>query len=190
MTILAGVIFLVCLPSAILDFAMPKWKTDDAMRIEDAYKWIHQATRGGEHAVPSEDGAREWLDNEWKTLEPARTRELVWEPLCKGGDIGRLNLRPFRDRRGEPEILLQAFLASAREYRSDGSDFSTAWNVLGKRLRAKPIGKLTHGEWLRLDSETKTKNYPAVHHSNTFETANSPAYRVLTKAEMRRIMPR
>ncbi|MEJ7622366.1 MAG: hypothetical protein WKF34_00075 [Pyrinomonadaceae bacterium] len=190
MYFLSTAIFLACLPTAILDFAIPQWKADDAMRIEDAYKWIHQATRGGEHAAPSETGARDWLVNELKMLGPTKSAEAVWEPLCKGGDVGRLNLRPFRDRRGEPEVLLRAFLASAREYRSDRMDFSRAWDELGKRLKAKPIGMLTHAEWRRVDARARTKDYAAIHHSKSYEAANLPAYRVLTKAEMLRIVPR
>jgi len=182
--------FLACLPTAILDFAIPKWRDDPAVRIEDAYKWIHQATRGGEHAVPSEPSARDWLDNELKMLKPIKSAERIWEPLCKGGDVGRLNLRPFRDRRGEPEVLLQAFLTSAREYRSDRTNFSMAWHELGKRLRVKPAGMLTHDEWSRVDAKAKTKDYAAIHHSKSYEAANLPAYRVLTMREMLRIIPR
>jgi len=52
MNVLALTLLLSCLPSALIDFALPKWKADKNVRIEDAYKWTFQATRGGEHAVP------------------------------------------------------------------------------------------------------------------------------------------
>ena len=44
------------------------------MRADDAYKWLFQATRGGEHAIDRE-GALSWLQDEWKTLTPPRAGE-------------------------------------------------------------------------------------------------------------------
>src|SRR5436190_6915250 len=135
MNALGLVIILACLPSALLDFAIPKWKADKAVRAEDAYKWLYQATRGGEHAVPDEDSARKWLDGEWTTLGSPFKNEPSWEPLCPGGDVGRLNLRPFKQAAGKEDDLLAAFLASSREYRPDPADFIKAWNELGVRLQ-------------------------------------------------------
>src|SRR3982751_389691 len=96
MQVFAAVLVLACLPSALLDFAIPKWKADKSVHIEDAYKWLYQATRGGEHAVPDEDSARKWLDGEWQFLGNPLKDEPDWEPLCPGSEIGRLNLRPFK----------------------------------------------------------------------------------------------
>src|SRR5258706_1315571 len=96
MNLLAIALLLPGLPSALTDFALPKWKADPNVRIEDAYKWTYQATRGGEHAVPDTESASKWLDGEWQMLGDPRAHEPIWEPLCSGGEIGRLNLRPFR----------------------------------------------------------------------------------------------
>ena len=186
MNFLALTLLLSCLPSALIDFALPKWKADKNVQIEDAYKWTFQATRGGEHAVPDTQSARKWMMGEWESLS-AKT-EPIWEPLCKGDDIGRLNLRPFKARGGKPDDLLDAFLASSREYRSDGKNFATAWNELGKRLKKRSSGNLKYSDWLDLDTEMKAKNYPAVHHSKTYDEAVQPAYRIVTKAEMRKLL--
>ena len=183
-------IFLIlsCLPAALLNFAIPKWKADKNTRIEDAYKWTYQATRGGEHAVPDEESARKWLDSEWSELGKPTADEVVWEPLCPGSEIGRLNLRPFRKSGGKSDDLLEAFLASSREYRSEQSSFVDAWLELGKRLKKKPAGKLNYKEWAKFDAEMKAKNYPAIHHSETYEKVNHPAYRILTSAEMKKLL--
>ena len=188
MQLLSIVLILSCLPSALLDFAVPKWKADKNVRIEDAYKWTYQATRGGEHAVPDEKSARKWLDGEWTTLGKPTATEAVWEPLCPGSEIGRLNLRPFKTSGGKADDLLEAFLASSRQYKGEETDFIAAWIELGKRLKKRSIGKLNHKEWLRLDTEMKVKNYPAIHHSETYEKANHPAYRVLTSTEMKQLL--
>jgi len=190
MNILGLAILIVCAPTALLlDFAIPKWKADKNVRIEDAYKWTYQATRGGEHAVPDTESARKWLDREWSELGKSTANEAVWEPLCSGDEIGRLNLRPFKVKGGKADDLLEAFLASSREYKGEEKSFTAAWIELGKRLKKKPAGKLNHKEWSRLDAEMKAKNYPAIHHSETYQKGNHPAYRILTKGEMQKLLP-
>ena len=171
---------LACTPTALLDFAIPKWKADKNMRIEDAYKWTYQATRGGEHAVPDRDSARKWLEREWQTMGDIPADKTVWVPLCPGGEVGRFNLRPFKARGGKTDEILDAFLASAVEYRSEPKAFIDAWTELGKRLKRRAAGKLTHKEWLRLDGEMRKNGYPAIHHSKTYSEAFRPAYRILT----------
>lgn len=183
MNVLGLVLLLACTPSALLDFAIPKWQADKNVRIEDAYKHLYQATRGGEHAAPDRESANAWLDNEWKGLAIPAIDEPLWEPLCPDGPIGRFNLRPFKAREGKAGELLEAFLVSAGDYKPDTTAFSEAWAGLGKRLQRKNIGKLDHKGWARLDAEMKKKNYPAVHHSSEYNKAHRPAYRVLTSEQ-------
>jgi hypothetical protein len=187
--VLSTVFILSCLPSSLLDFGISKWKADKNVRIEDAYKWIYQTTRGGEHAAPDRVSAEPWLEREWQTLAKPAPNEPLWEPLCKDGSIGRLNLRVFKAKGGKMDDLLDAFLASSREYRETGTRFIDTWNELGRRLKRKPIGSLTSEEWSRFDAEMKAKNYPAVHHSKDFEEAHRPAYRIITASERRKLKP-
>ena len=188
MNFLALTLLLTCLPSALIDFALPKWKADKNVQIEDAYKWTYQATRGGEHSIPDADSARGWLNNEWASLGPNSVTEPIWEPLCPGGEIGRFNLRPFKAKGGQADDLLDAFLTSSREYRSDGKNFVEAWNELGNRLKKSSAGNLNIKAWTALDTEMKPKSYPAIHHSETYEKAATPAYRILTSAESRKLI--
>lgn len=183
------ILFLACTPSALLDFAIPKWKSDKNVRIEDAYKWTYQATRGGEHAAPSREAARSWLEREWQSMGDEPKGENEWIALCPGSEIGRLNLRPFKSRGGKMEDILDAFLTSSRDYTSDPKAFTDAWAELGKRLKAKKAGTLTYKEWLRLDAEMKKKDYPAIHHSKPYNKANRPAYRIITLPKAQKIIP-
>lgn len=189
MSLLSIALILSCLPSALIDFALPIWKADKNVRIEDAYKWTYQATRGGEHAIPDKESARKWMTSEWQTLTPAVKSEPVWEPLCPGGEIGRLNMRPYRDAGGKADDLLEAFLESSRVYRSDGENFISAWRELGKRLKARSAGSLNYKAWAALDATSSAKNYPAMHHSKVYDAAKHPAYRILTEAEMKKLLP-
>lgn len=187
MNFLAIALFLSCLPAALIDFALPKWKADKSVHIEDAYKWTYQATRGGEHAVPDTESARKWLTTEWNDLGPKKG-EPIWESLCPDDEIGRLNLRPFKERKGDPDALLDAFLNSSRDYRSDEATFLAAWNELGRRLKVSAAGNLDYRSWLDLDGRMKTGKYPAIHHSAAYNKANSPAYRIITMTEAKKLL--
>ena len=79
-------------------------------------------------------------------------------------------------------------VASRRAYKATVESFTDAWAELGKRLKKRSVGNLTHKAWAKLDAEMKAKNYPAIHHSASYEKANHPAYRVLTKSEMQKLL--
>jgi hypothetical protein len=188
MSSLASVLVPACTPSALLDFAVPIWKADMSVRMEDAYKWLYQATRGGEHAVSDKDSARKWLETEWQTLDKPLDNELEWEPLCPGGEIGRLNLRPFRALGGNQDDLLSAFLFSSHEYCPDATEFAAAWKEFGARLKKHSIYGLAHEAWGELNRTMKGQNYPAIHHSTSYGQARHPAYRVLTRSSMKKLV--
>ncbi len=183
-----ALIFLTCSPAALLDFALPKWKADKSVRIEDAYKWTYQAMRGGEHAIPDTESARSWLDSEWKSLDKPMANEPLWESLCPGDEVGRLNLRAFKAKGGTEDHLLEAFLASSREYRPEQSDFVDAWHELGKWLTKRSAGKLSYKSWEKLDTEMRAKDYPAIHHSKEYEARRVPSYRVLTGDQYQKLL--
>ena len=170
-------------PDSNTEFFLRQARTDPELRIEDAYKWIFHATRGGEHAIANEFAARKWLAEEWATLGPPQPDEPLWVPLTADGRIGRLNLRPYRALGGAPEPLLAAFLASAESFDASPARFRAAWQALGRELKKKPAGYLTWTEWQRFDQKMRAKKYPASHHSPEYETARQPAYRVLMAAE-------
>ena len=174
------ILVLACLPSALIDFALPQWKTEPDFQIEDAYKWIYQAARGGEHAVPDQAMAQKYLEGEWSALGEPSPDEQIWQPLCADESIGRINLRPFRAKGGTLDDLLDAFVKSSQKFDNGEANFIDAWNELGKRLKSKSAGNLRRKDWKRLDREMKRKNYPAIHHSKIYEESIHPAYRIVT----------
>ncbi len=175
-------------PNPDADFFLAQARAEPELRIEDAYKWLFHATRGGEHAVANEFAVRKWLENEWATLGPPQPGEPLWTPLTPDGRIGRLNLRPYRARGGAPEPLLAAFVEGAQSFDASPARFRAAWRALGRELKKQPVGHLTWAAWQRLDREMRAYDYPASHHSPEYERARQPAYRVLTGAEVRRLL--
>lgn len=165
---------------SLLDFSLNAWKHDKEMRIQDAYKWLYHATLGGEHAVTSDEGPRRWMDAEWPTLREPFKNEPLMVKLRPDGKLIRVNLRPFRAVGGDKEKLLQAFVASAKEFHADRSEFVREWSALGTFLKAKgKQGLLSYVGWQKLDAEAKKQGYPAIDHSPEYEKAAKPAYRVM-----------
>lgn len=165
----------------LFDHALNQWKLTPEMRIEDAYKWLYHATLGGEHAVTSEDGPRRWLDREWDGLGAPTKDEPEVVPLTPDGKVVRINLRPYKARGGDKEMLLWAFVFSAQRFKSDKSVFIKEWDALGGRLKSKPWNRLTLSEWSRLDQETRAQGFPAIDHSAAYEKEYRPAYRVVLR---------
>ncbi|CAN5366680.1 hypothetical protein BH20ACI2_BH20ACI2_08560 [soil metagenome] len=175
-------------PTALIDFALPKWEADPNVRIEDAYKWLYQATRGGEHMALSREAVAETLEREWLSLGTACEGELLWVPLDPDEKVGRLNIRPFKDREGNIGDLVDAFVPSSMAYGSGPEGFINVWIELGERLKTCPSNQFNHSEWSGLNTVVKAKEFPAIHHSDGYRAARKPAYRVLTTTEVRRLI--
>ncbi len=165
--------------SPLLDHSLAAWKAKPEMRIEDAYKWLFHAALGGEHAVLDEAAPRAWMDAEWPTVGRPTPGEREVVPLTPDGRLIRVNMRPYKARGGDPEMLLAVFVQSARSFRGDRKAFVAAWEELGSRLKARGIGKLSYRGWKRLDDEERPKGFAAIHHSSAYERAYHPAYRVV-----------
>jgi hypothetical protein len=168
-------------PATLLDHAFEQWKATPEMRIEDAYKWLFHATLGGEHAVVSEDGPRRWLDREWSSLGAPTKGEPELVPLAPDGKLVRINLRPYKSRGGDKEMLLWAFVLSAERFKSDKGSFVREWEALGARLGSEPVRHLTRGAWSLLDRRVRREGYPAIGHSAEYESRYRPAYRVVLR---------
>ena len=172
-------------PDPDAEFFLAQARADPELRIEDAYKWLFHAARGGEHAVENETAVRLWLENEWAALGPPQPGEPLWTPLSADGRVGRLNLRPYRAQGGDPDALLAAFIQGATAFDANPARFRKAWHALGRELKNQPVGHLTADEWRRFDREMRARGYPAGHHSPEYEAARAPAYRVLPAAQVR-----
>ncbi len=156
--------------------------------IEDAYKWLFQAARGGEHAAPSEEAARAWLEAEWARLGAPLPGEPLVVPLRPDGAVVRLNLRPFKAAGGDPNALLRAFLSSARSFAPDPGLFVTAWRAFGRSPSDGGANGWDAAAFEELDRSSEKTGWPARHHSRGYAEARQPAYRVLTGEEADRVI--
>lgn len=156
--------------------------------VGDAYKWLFQAARGGEHAAPSEEAARKWLEAEWAGIGPPLPGEPLVVPLRPDGAVVRLNLRPFKTAGGDSDALLGAFLSSARDFVPDAGLFVVAWRSYGRGLPGGDANDGRAAQFEELDRSSEKAGWPARHHSPGYSRARSPAYRVLTGTEAERLV--
>jgi len=149
-----------------------------AMQPADAYKLLHQATLGSEHAMPSRAMAEQWLAREIATLGAGPAEPLV-DTLGMGGRFARIHLRPFLASNGKPDSLLNAFVRTAQEATRDTAQLACALEAV-RQMTASGTTGWTADSVDRLLAGARAAGYPAMHHSDAFEAAYHPAYRVVS----------
>ncbi len=145
---------------------------------DDLYKFLHQAVYGPGHAIPSREAAAIRLEREIENLDAP----FEGEPMCEalGGEppLVRVNLRPFVADRGDPDLLLDAFVSSAEPKRGESRRMTTVLSLAASYVQCAGRGELAP-ELKELSTELAEKGYPAVHHSEAYVEAYHPAYRVV-----------
>jgi len=148
-----------------------------AMETQDLYKLAFQAAMGSEHAVPSRDAARQWLERELSTLSTVPV-EPFSEPLSQDGALVRVNLRAFVAGGGDTETLLDAFVGTASRFESSQEKLERYWNQVESMAELKKI-PFEVDEVRELWSEMANQGFPTVRHSTPYREKYKPAYRVV-----------
>jgi hypothetical protein len=147
--------------------------------IPDIYKLIHQAAMGSEHAAADECAARAWLLRELREMGPGTDEPLI-DPISPDHSIVRVHLRPFARMGLDAEMLLAAFLRTAREFRGSAPrlerGLEDAAQLAGEGLIAADPAEIE-----LLAARMKASGYRAVHHSAAYVDAYRPAYRVAAR---------
>ncbi len=98
----------------------------------------------------------------------------------------RLHLRPYRDRGGSLDSLLDAFLRSAAAP-ADTVCFRRVWESCLSALRTVDEPHFSTAAVDSFGAFVRARGFPAVHHSAPYVASAHPAYRVLTCPEAFRI---
>lgn len=148
-----------------------------AMEIQDLYKLLYQAAMGSEHGVGDIEAARRRLDRELASLGPEPEDPLL-ERISPAGDLVRVNLRPYGRAGGDSEVLLQAFVDSAREHRGS-SERLEEYLLHAGRMADEGSLPFDSGELTAWITEMRSRGWPAVRHSSSYRSLYRPAYRVI-----------
>jgi hypothetical protein len=156
----------------------------EGVELRDIYKLIHQSVFGPEHLDEgvSEDAIADEMDSAAGGIE-----EPLLEPISIDASACRINLRAAKRQGITPGIIADAMRQSMNEFSRDHAELVRSWAELGDFLTE------LHREFRRESFEELTrfaeeKGYPALHHSPSYRERNRPAYRVLMKRELERLM--
>jgi hypothetical protein len=149
-----------------------------AIEPRDWYKLLYQGVRGPEHIITSPKAFTERLVKEWHELDLA-DGDPLWESIRSDGSLLRLNLRPFKAVGGGLDELVVACLETGSRPWGTLAELQQAWECF--------ITTCRDGYWPGLsleDVETftfwlKEKGFPAVHHSEYYQSLYRPAYRLV-----------
>jgi hypothetical protein len=150
--------------------------------LDDLYKLLHQAAMGSEHAVSDEAHARDWLTRELAGLGAGPEEPLI-DPISPASEVVRVHLRPYVRRQLEEELLLEAFIRTAREFQGSADRIVEYAETAADLAREGPL-RFDSDELAEFVARMKKAGFPPVHHSPAFEAEYLPAYRVVARHEL------
>jgi len=147
------------------------------MQPVDIYKLLFQASMGPSHAIGDISAAKERLDAEMSSLTEGHEEPLI-DPISPSGRLVRIHLRSWMKAGLQSDILLEAFSDTA-------TDFYGSREVLEEWCgHLLSPGIELESEASRLHAEVIEFGFPAMHHSNQYCAAYSPAYRVVLREHL------
>lgn len=149
-----------------------------SMQMQDVLKMCYQAVFGVEHMLADIAKAREYFNREYEAT-PASFSVPLYEPISES--FCRINLGAWKARDLDPEELFELFVASAN-YNVPGT--RTDLNNCAKsveKIITKGLLPFTLEEWQKVYVEYKNSGMQPVHHSEIYQSAEHPAYRLVRK---------
>jgi hypothetical protein len=155
------------------------------MRATDVYKLLYQGVFGVGHILSK--GARKRLEEEAESLSiDDHPAEPLIEKVSVDGSVVRVNLRPYL-RRGFPLDRLYEAMEETSKDRGSPEKFLFAWSVFHELASSGAIE--VDGEELdSLQMELQEEGPRPHHHSEPYRDAYYPAYRVVKRGALERII--
>jgi hypothetical protein len=163
--------------SAIARILLRQFARHPIMEPQDVYKLVFQAVMGSRHAGLDSAMAAAWLAREVAALGPGPAEPML-DTISTDGRMVRVNLRPYLAAGGSPDALLDAFLRTAREYEGSPARLRRELAEV-ERLAGEGVVPLSRAVLHAYFARMRAQGFPAVEHSNAYEEAYHPAYRVV-----------
>ncbi len=171
-------------PNAMREVILEHYARYPKMELQDLYKFLYQAAMGNEHLMNDTVGIRQYLSREMKSIKASASEPLI-ERLSADSSIVRLNLRPFKANGGDERVMIEAMLRTAANFKKDPNALRVYWSV-AEALAAEGAIPSTADSLRTFFAEQEAKGFPVFHHSDVFEAAYHPAYRLLMRAYLPR----
>lgn len=150
------------------------------MEIKDIYKLIYQSVLGLGHLIDDHHAARNNLRNELDNVRDNGFQEDLIEDISINNSMVRINLRPFKERDFQWEILFDAMIKTEEENTAKLEDFIEIWKTFIQMAEEKSFD-ISIEELNSFNEEIITKNYPVMHHSTLYNQTYRPAYRIVDR---------
>lgn len=144
--------------------------------LQDIYKSFYQERFGPGHMIPNVENARNYLMSE--TEQATENTGTYYEPTGSEGKYVRIYLNAVSDGKISAEQLLDAFVESANHVEPRNDKWADEWNEIVGVIEEKNIPVTMSEELKQLLKECSEKE-EAVHHSETYEKAYRPHYRIV-----------
>jgi len=154
------------------------------MRAKDVYKLLYQGVFGVGHIMGP--GAWVYLQNEVNSVDPKdQIDDLLLESVSLDGSIIRVNLRPFiRD--GHPlNKLMEAMRKS--DIAGNPADFLEAWDDFAELVWSGQLD-FENNEIDAINKALDRSKPQPMHHTQQYREAYHPAYRVVRRREILKII--
>jgi hypothetical protein len=154
------------------------------MRAKDAYKLLYQGVFGVGHIMGP--GAWDYLQKEAAGVDVNdQPKDPLMESVSLDGSVIRVNLRPYI-REGYPlNYLMEAMRNS--EITGDPTQFVEEWDAFAELVWSGQLN-FEHNEVVALNKDLDKSAPQPQHHTPQYREAYHPAYRVVRRREILKIL--
>ena len=147
--------------------------------LQDIYKSFYQEHFGPGHIISDTASARRYLMKELS--EMGENQSPYFEPTGSQGDYVRVYLSAIADNLISAEQLLDAFVRSANSWQEPSISWLEQWETIVSVIQANKMEIEDFETDLPLLNEA-ARNNQAVHHSQPFNEAYHPHYRIVERS--------
>lgn len=162
---------------SILPYLTSQLRAHPSMTPLDVAKLCYQAAYGAEHLLADPERARGYLARELDSVTPCEDVPLA-EAISP--EVCRVNLAPWKARGLSADRLFAMFSATASVTRG-GRDLLLSYLEEAEALILTGDTSVSPEAWREFMTAYEAAGYPAVHHSEAYRAAESPAYRIVLR---------
>ncbi|MBO7601428.1 MAG: hypothetical protein J6S94_00150 [Bacteroidaceae bacterium] len=146
--------------------------------LQDVYKSFYQERFGPGHMIPNVENARNYLMSEME--QASENSGAYYEPTGSEGKYIRVYLNAVADGKISAEQLLDAFVESANNVEPRSDKWADQWANIVKVIEEKQLPVAANDELKQL-LKTCSEQDEAVHHSEAYNQAYRPHYRIVER---------
>lgn len=147
--------------------------------LQDVYKSFYQERFGPGHMIPNVENARNYLMSEME--QAAENNGAYYEPTGSDGRYVRIYLNAVADGKISAQQLLDAFVESANHVEPRSDKWADQWANIVKVIEEKQLPVKMNEELKQLLKDCSEQD-EAVHHSETYNKAYRPHYRIVERS--------